>query len=386
MSDDRAALARCREQHELVVELGSLALSGTGTIDALLQHAAQLAARGTGIARSKVMEYRPESDSLFLRAGVGWREGVVGDTMMSAAISEPQGRSFRAAEPLVIEDLASSDFTVPELLQEHGIVALANVPVFAGGAVWGGLEVDSERPGSLTKADTLLLQGFAHILGRAIDQQQRRLADEAEAIEREVMRKERDVLFRELHHRVANNFTAILGQLELQARKTTVPEARAAFQTLADRVASIADAHEQLSLTEVERDISVGFYLTRLVAGLPHPDNVKVVRAICEAMLPLRTAVRLGMMLNELVTNSLKHAFTAAGGTISVGFSAAPEEGMGRLVVSDNGRGLAPSPPGRSGKYLVEALVNQIGGVLEQTSDPGVATATTITFPLRPPP
>jgi two-component sensor histidine kinase len=386
MTDDRAALARCREQHELVVELGSLALYGTGTLDALLQHAAQLAARGTGIARSKVMEYRPETDSLFLRAGVGWREGVVGHTMMSAAISEPQGRSFRAAEALMIEDLSSTDFTVPELLREHGIVALANVPVLAGGAVWGGLEVDSERPGALAKADTLLLQGFAHILGRAIEQHQMRLAEQAEAIEREVMRKERDVLFRELHHRVANNFTAILGQLELQARKTAAPDARAAFQTLADRVASVADAHEQLSLTEVERDISVGIYLTRLVAALPQPDNVKVVRAIREAILPLRTAVRVGMILNELLTNSLKHAFTAAGGTISVGFSADPEEGMGRLVVSDDGRGLAAGPPGRSGTHLLKALVEQIGGMFEQTSDPGAGTATTITFPLRPPP
>src|SRR5687768_6018074 len=113
MPDDRAALARCREQHRLAVELGSFALAGTATLDALLQRAAELAARGIGITRSKVMEYRAAEGMLLLRAGVGWREGVVGRLMMSADPSEPQGHAFRVGEPLVIEDLAVCDYTIP---------------------------------------------------------------------------------------------------------------------------------------------------------------------------------------------------------------------------------------------------------------------------------
>src|SRR4051794_7774799 len=105
MTDDRAALGRCREQHQLVVELGSFALSGTATLDALLQHAAELAARGTGIARTKVMEYLPDADGLLVRAGVGWHAGVVGKLIMSADSAEAQGDAFRGAKPLVVEDL-----------------------------------------------------------------------------------------------------------------------------------------------------------------------------------------------------------------------------------------------------------------------------------------
>jgi two-component sensor histidine kinase len=383
MADDRAALARCREQHQLVVELGAFALSGTATLDALLQHAAALAARGTGIARSKVLQYRPEADGLLVRDGVGWRDGVVGKLVMSAAPAEPQGDAFRGAKALVIEDLAATDYRVPEILREHGIVALANVPILVNGSVWGAIEIDSERRGSLEEGDTLLLQGFAHILGRAIEQNAAAAALAATSLERELALKEREVLFRELHHRVANNFTAILGQLDFHARKTAAPEARAAFAALADRVASIVDTHDQLSLSDLEKDISLGVYLTRLVAALPPPENVQVVRAIREATVPIRTAVRLGMIAIELLTNSFKHAFSEAGGTVSVSFTPVPDEGLGRLVVSDNGRGMTAGPPGRSGMRLLKALVAQIDGRYDQSSDGGAGTSTEVLFPLR---
>jgi two-component sensor histidine kinase len=382
MADDRAALARCREQHQFVVALGSFALSGTETLDALLQHASELAARGTGIARTKVMEYRPEVDGLLVRAGVGWHEGVVGQLVMSADPAEAQGDAFRGAKSLVVEDLTKTKYRVPDVLREHGIIASANVPIFVNGAVWGAIEVDSERAGSLTEGDTLLLQGFAHILGRAIEQQATAAALTATALERELALKEREVLFRELHHRVANNFTFIIGLLELHARRMTSPDASAAFGMAANRVASVADAHEQLSVGEVEKEISLGIYLTRLVAAIPVPDTVRVVRAIREGTASLRRAVRVGMITNELVTNSLKHAFTEAGGTITVSFGA-DEDGKGRLVVCDNGRGIVGGPQGRSGLQLVRALVEQISGRVEQTSDRDSGTRTEIIFPLR---
>jgi two-component system, sensor histidine kinase PdtaS len=174
-----------------------------------------------------------------------------------------------------------------------------------------------------------------------------------------------------------------MGLVELQAQKTTEPEARAAFEKLAKRVASITEAHEQLSVRDLEKDISLGLYLIRLLATLPIPDTVQLVRAIEEATVPLRTAVRLGMIVNELITNSLKHAFTEAGGTITVSFSPDPEDGKGRLVVCDNGRGIVAAPRGRSGLRLVKALVEQISGRLEQTSDRDGGTGTEVVFPLR---
>jgi two-component system, sensor histidine kinase PdtaS len=383
MPDNRAALARCREQHRLVVELGSFALSGTATLDVLLQRAAELAARGIGITRSKVMEYKPADDMLLLRAGVGWREGVVGRLMMSADSSEPQGHAFRVGEPLVIEDLSNCEYTIPELLREHGIMSTANAPIMVDERVWGVLELDSERSHSLTGEDTLLLQGFAHILGNAIEHQLATAALAAAAVDRQVALNEREVLFRELHHRVANNFMAIMGSVEMLARKATIPDTRAVLEKLVDRVASISDAHEQLSSSEIEKDISLGVYLERLVATLRVSDPIRVSRAIGDATVPLRTAVRLGMIVNELVTNSLKHAFTEAGGTVSVSFSANRAQGTGRLVLSDDGRGMvAGDQPGGSGTLLVKALVEQIGGALDVATQPGAGTATEVRFPL----
>jgi two-component system, sensor histidine kinase PdtaS len=90
------------------------------------------------------------------------------------------------------------------------------------------------------------------------------------------------------------------------------------------------------------------------------------------------------MIVNELVTNSLKHAFTEAGGTVSVSFSADRVQQTGRLIVSDDGRGMvAGDQPNGSGMHLVKALVEQIGGALAVATQPGVGTATEVSFPLR---
>ena len=98
--------------------------------------------------------------------------------------------------------------------------------------------------------------------------------------------------------------------------------------------------------------------------------------------MPLRVAVRLGLIVNELVTNALKHAFGGEGGRISISF--APGLAEGALTVADNGRGLQPMRPGSLGTGLIESLTRQIGGRLAVDSG-GTGTVATVHFPLQPP-
>lgn len=377
--DTPQALRRFREYHRIVTEFGKEAL-GNSNLDALLQHATECVSRGMSIRRAKVLEYRPQTDDLLVRNGVGWNPGVVGHAALPTDMASPPGRAFRAGEAVYIDDLPQSDeFEYSQLLRDHAIVSLVNVPITVDNRTWGVFEVDSEEEYHFNEDDEDFLAGFAAILGRAIESKRREAADSAAHMERTVQLRERDVLFRELQHRVANELQAIVGLLEVGRRRVSDPVARQQLDSMLDRATGILFAHEQLSLPAVERDISVGFYLAELAANLRAPDNIRIVRDIQNATVPLGTAVRLGIILNELVTNALKHAFGEDGGTISISFAADPESGQGRLVVADNGRGAGASPGRGSGTALVASFVEQIGGTLARSGD-GKGMTVVITF------
>jgi two-component sensor histidine kinase len=382
MAGETEFLKRCRAHNRLLADFAKHALSECA-LETLLQEAAELVAKGTGIRRAKVLRYQPETDELLVVAGVGWRPGVVGATTLPATMDSPPGRAFRIGAAVCISDLPNSrEYRYSALLREHNIVSLLNVPIAFERETWGVLEVDSETESGTVMEDEPFLIGFANVLASAI--RQRRLAAEREAIslEREVLLRKRDVLFRELHHRVHNNFHAISGLLEIELHRAPA-EARESLDKLAQRMAAIIDAHEHLALQDVERDIGLAFYLTGLVDSLRGPENIRFVRRIAEATVPLRVAVRLGMIVNEIVTNSLKHAFEPArGGTVEITLEVERGTGIGRLRVMDDGRSLAPTAARGSGLELVEALVEQIGGTLARSNRPRGGLSYLVTFPL----
>jgi two-component sensor histidine kinase len=92
--------------------------------------------------------------------------------------------------------------------------------------------------------------------------------------------------------------------------------------------------------------------------------------------------VRLGIIVNELATNSLKHAFEAKGGVIRITLSIDRARQRGRLEVADNGRGSCAAPNGGKGTALVASFAEQVGGSVERTSSPGQGTSVVVTFPL----
>jgi two-component system, sensor histidine kinase PdtaS len=97
--------------------------------------------------------------------------------------------------------------------------------------------------------------------------------------------------------------------------------------------------------------------------------------------LAIDRAVPLGLILNEAVTNSIKHAFGDEGGRVSVKLISGVGYGEARLTVADNGRGIQDPRPEGSGQRLIASLARQIGGELEQdSSDEG--TTTSVTFPV----
>ena len=380
-----AGADRALDYHRIVLAFARQAL-GTAELDSLLQRTTEEVARGMHIRRVKILTSEPETDDLLVHAGTGWRPGVVGHAKLPSNMASPPGRTYRTGQPVYIHDLpASAEYEYSDLLREHNIVSLINVPIMVDQQVWGILEVDSERRQRFDGTDEEFLCGFAGLLGSAIEKKGRDAADASAHLERTIELREREALFRELQHRIANNFQSIVGFVDVGARRVSDPAARQEFARLSDRVASILSAHEQLSLDKVEREISLGPYIADLARTIRGPDTVQIVKNIASATVSLRTAVRLGIIVNELVTNSLKHAFDAKGGVIRITLAIDGAQQRGRLEVADNGRGSDAAPSRGKGRALVASFAEQIGGSLQRAGGPGQGTSVVVTFPLDAP-
>jgi two-component sensor histidine kinase len=196
--------------------------------------------------------------------------------------------------------------------------------------------------------------------------------------ERAAKLEERDLLFRELNHRVNNNFAMVASLLQLQASRTQEPQAKAALAGALNRVMSISQAHR--NLYAAGRDMSrvdMSVYLQDLCRNLAEALFLgEIVRLECDAFpasMERDRAVAIGLVVNELVTNAAKHAFVdTTGGRIEVSFQ--PEGAGWRLMVRDDGKGLpADFHEKRNGlgRGLVEAFARQAGGTLSTSEGAG---------------
>lgn len=179
--------------------------------------------------------------------------------------------------------------------------------------------------------------------------------------------EENEILIREIHHRVKNNFQIIDSLLNLQSSYIQNKEYKDIFMESKDRIKSMAMIHEGLYNSNNLARINFSDYLQKLLNGLFQSYGVdkSIIKLKLNAdaiLLGIDTAVPLGLLINELVTNSLKYAFPKGEGEIIVEFTA--EDGCLTLIVEDNGIGLPPDDEiNRSntlGMQLIFSLVQQL--------------------------
>jgi two-component sensor histidine kinase len=377
------AFDRFRRYHRLVLDFSKGAL-GTLSFQDLLQRACECATEGTSVQRAKVLQYRPTQDDLVVLAGVGWNPGVVGRVTLPSDMRSPPGRAFRTAKPTFIDDLPDNpDFDYSELLCSHGIVSLVNVPIAVDETVWGVLEIDSAQPRHFDDDDKEFLSGLAEISGRTIENRERLGQAKQAGLEHKIELQEREALFRELQHRIGNQLQLIIGALEIAQSRVSDGGVRDAIESVIKRVVSIADSHQQLSLARIERSICLAAFLTRLIPTLGVPDRIKVLTFLDDATAAIGTAVRVGLILNELVTNCVKHAFRENGGNITISLRIEAEGGRAVLRVIDDGRGIGEPRATGSGIGLIRTLAEQIGGSAEWSVAEPHGTNFTLRFPLE---
>ncbi|MBK7864439.1 MAG: GAF domain-containing protein [Archangiaceae bacterium] len=197
--------------------------------------------------------------------------------------------------------------------------------------------------------------------------------------------REKEVLLKEVNHRVKNNLQVISSLMNLQA-PSLPEEARAIFEASQSRVHSIALVHERLYETNDVTSVDFGKYVHSLVAHLGHSldglsRGVSTEVAVDGVQLPVNQAVPCGLIVNELVTNAFKHAFPAREGRVCIGLK---QDGEKRLVLSvaDDGVGLPGDVrahrvrAGSLGMELVHTFAEQLDARVEVLPGPG----TTFTF------
>jgi two-component sensor histidine kinase len=283
--------------------------------------------------------------------------------------------------PVVVADLRQrSDYHLPPIYPDYGILASANVPIISGGGLYGVLEIDSLE---VREFDTLDLSFLVSVAGIVADAVERVRRHSAMASDLEM----RATLLREHHHRVRNNFAAILAQLESHARAASTENSRQRFEDLARRVFTLASLYDHLLGDELSSEVELGQYLAELCAkleafhGLPERQITLAYEGRTTAALDLDTCTAVGTVVNELVANSVEHAFDAAGGRIEVRFE---RGGAGELSlgVADNGRGFRPAAAESVGLGVAHRLVQRIGGTMALRPHGG-GTAFIISLPPR---
>lgn len=199
---------------------------------------------------------------------------------------------------------------------------------------------------------------------------------------------EKEILLKELHHRVKNNLQVITSLLSLQAGYVDDPRALKVLEDSRNRVRLIAQVHESLyrgeNVSGVEpegfvRDVTNNLFLSYAI----NPEAIHLTTDVESDPLGADLAVPCGLIINELVSNALKHAFVGAEtGEIRVELRRQPS-GAYRLRVEDNGVGIHDAAyyqqPRTLGWQLVHALTRQLGGSIEVRS--GQGTEVIVTFP-----
>ena len=261
--------------------------------------------------------------------------------------------------------------------EHEGIKTLVNVPIMARQKMIGFLGFDAVHARKAwSEQDIRLLKLIGEIIANALDRM---------AIEQRLQGSlsDKEVLLREIHHRVKNNMQIVNSLLFLQeqAVKNKVdPVALDAFQHSRARIKAMAVIHDRLYHSSEFSSIDFEEYLNTLVPELLNSygigDEIKIEIAAQEIRLGLDAAIPCALIINELITNSLKHAFPQGQpGRIELQMGRRPD-GSVRVIVADNGVGMPVSQdmscaPRTLGLRLVTDLAKQLDGSITVNVEQG---------------
>ncbi len=267
-------------------------------------------------------------------------------------------------------------------LEYKGVVELVGspsriwmgVPLMIKQKIIGVVVVQSyDDPNLYSEQDLEILEIISYEIAQAI--QHKKTEQEVKASLRE-----KEILLKEIHHRVKNNLQIISSLLNMQSREIKDTNMIKLFKESQNRVKSMAIIHHKLYENEDITNVDFHSYVRSLTSHLFHSfkvntSKVQLILEIAEFSLDVTKAIPLGLILNEIISNSIKYAFPEnMTGVIRIEAEQLPK-GKCRLLISDNGIGITQGLKKQNslGMSLIDIFITQIHGKMELDTSAGVA-------------
>ncbi len=369
------------------------AFISTLTVDDVLAAVLEEVRRLLEVTGCSIWLVVPETGELVCRHASGGYSEIVRGWRLA------RGEGFagwvvRSGKSLNVPDARADERYSQNIDRQIGQVlhAILSVPLPAKQGVIGVLQVVDTHVGRFTPADVTLVESLASAAATAIENA--RLYEAAQELHRQTQRdaETRAMLLREVNHRVKNNLTAILGLLTIE-RRHAAPEHSPAYQALVDnlsnRITSLAQVHSLLSAIEWQplllSDLARQIIHTALLS-LPGGDAVSVGVTPSAAQVTPDQAHNLAMIINELTTNTLKHAAQERG-SARIEVCITSDDARIQCEFRDDGPGYPPEvlrlECRNVGLSLIQNLVHRgLHGEVELRNDRGAVT--TIRFTAAP--
>jgi PAS domain S-box-containing protein len=393
-----AEVERRRRETEMLADLAQ-SLSASLDLDTVLRRVVAGAQELCASERAILMLREPDSDVLTARYARGAPQMAYAGLRIESG-KGMGGQVLRTARPWRTDHYA----TDPRFSKEYlagawagGNISVLAVPIVTGTRVDGVFYVSNPPFHSFTDRDEDLLVRLATHAAIAIQnaqlyrQAQEELAQRRQAeTQLTASLREKEILLKEVHHRVKNNLQIVSSLLELQSDALDDAALLAQFRDSQDRIRSMALVHETLYQSQELARLDLARYIHTLSAQLVQsytidPQRISVQIQVTQVVLDMDQAIPCGLILNELLSNAFKYAFPQnRTGEVHIELHANTAQ-QAALMVRDNGIGFPDEIDFRHteslGLQLVTMLTEQLQGTI--TLERADGTTFTLTFPVR---
>jgi len=370
----RATLQNRIRLQSLIAELGQQALMSID-LPALMDEAANLLAQALDVEYAKILELRPDENCFLLKAGIGWKEGLVGHELVSAGLESQAGYALMSSQPIIVEDLRTETrFHGPALLLGHGVISGMSVLIQGYERPWGVLGVHTTQQRTFTPDDIYFVQSIANIIGAALERTRW-----YEQVQETATLQERQRIARELHDAVSQTlFSASLIAETLPGTWERQPDKGRQQTCLLHQLTRSAAAEMRVLLVELRPDSIVsaklGDLLTQLAYGMPGRKNIQVravIRGESEQPLPAEVQMALYRIAQESLNNIIKH-----GGAKQARIRLTRTPTQLTLTITDNGQGFDLQQTSTGiGLSSMRERAHAIGASLKLNSKIGLGTS-----------
>ncbi|MFP3562781.1 AAA family ATPase [Paraburkholderia sp. SIMBA_030] len=373
LANDAPARRFVAEQLDVeTVVKASQAISGEIAFERLIHTLMTIVLEHAGAGRALLV--LPRAEKLWIEAeALAGREGV--EVRLQSEVVTPRHlpasilhHSIRTQERVLLDDAAlPHPFSVDEYFRSSRSRAVLCLPLMKQAKLIGVLYLENDlAPGVFTPPRIAVLDLLASQAAISLEN--------ASLEEKEALLEEKEALLHEVHHRVKNNLQLISSLLNLQASRVTDRSVAELFADSRNRVRSMALVHENLYRAGNFARIVMATHVKNLCGHLARAYDMRQMAVelqieVDDVQLDMNRAVSCGLIINELVSNALKHAFPdGRGGCVRVELGLVDEERC-RLTVADDGVGIAPEfsldEADSLGLQLVHDLTHQLHGALE---------------------